>query len=178
MIEKEIKFKARHGEMRLKLKRLGATMLKKFFEANTIFDTQDGMLFKRDELLRLRVSDRKMLTFKSKPVKSRFKIREEIETEVADAESAARLLERVGFRKAWAYEKEREIWKLGRAKVFLDRLPEIGEYVEIEGNERDIERSAASLGLPIALGIKSTYFDIFVEHCKRNHLKRRDLIFR
>ena len=176
MLETEIKFKVQIEAMKKRLQGLGAEKRKGFREVNIVFDTEDRSLMKSSCLLRVRQSDRNMLTFKSAPLKSRFKIREEIETEVADAKNTITLLERLGFLPAWRYDKEREIWKLDSVKVFLDRLPEIGDYLEIEGEEKAILAAAEKLGLKMWDGTNKSYFDIFQDHCRKHGLEMHDLI--
>ncbi len=152
---------------------------KRVFEANITFDTAERHLFRRDELLRLRtIGKRGELTYKGPALKSRYKCREEIETEVADPGKIALLLARIGFKAAFRYEKYRsEYARPGEpGVVLLDETP-IGDYLELEGPPAWIERTAALLGFRKSDQIKSTYGQLYLEYCNRNKIRPGDMLF-
>src|SRR5947199_6903279 len=81
---------------------------RRVFEANTVFDRGDLALRKSQQLLRLREEGGvATLTYKGPPLPSRHKSREEIETELTRPGEFASILERLGFRRVWRYEKYR-----------------------------------------------------------------------
>ena len=82
---------------------------------------------------------------------------EELETQVADAQSLAAILEGLGLQPVIAYEKRRETWLLADCKVELDELPQLGWFVEIEGElESQIRWACNELGLSGAT-VRETY---------------------
>lgn len=116
------------------------------FEENTIY-TGPG-LDPRSRVLRLRrVSGRAVLTFKERGAStSAIKRNREEETDVADAEAFAAILDALGYRPALVYEKRRATWRLAGVEVVLDELP-FGLFMEIEGEEDAILDAERLLGL-------------------------------
>jgi len=179
----EIEAKARVeslDEVRSRLGRLGARLVESGFERNIVFDTPDGKLRARDSLLRLRKYVKNMLTFKgpragSRPVKSR----REVEFEVSDFDSAAELLESLGFVGAWTYEKRREKWALDDAKVFLDVVPYLGSFVEVEAaSEERVMAALDRLGVPKSAITPGTYLELFEEYRRTNSVGDTNMVFR
>src|SRR5262245_50671594 len=69
---------------------------RRVFEANTVFDTADGLLRRGRQVLRLRdAGGRHTIAFKNAPLKSRFKSREEIESPFADRVAMTDILHRL-----------------------------------------------------------------------------------
>src|SRR6266567_671102 len=79
------------------------------FERNILFDFPDCRLRQSNCVVRLRhEGKRSLLTFKGPPLRSsRYKIRREIETEVGDARRFQEILESLGMRAIFRYEKYR-----------------------------------------------------------------------
>src|SRR5262245_1900850 len=87
-IETEIKLRAGSAaKARGLLKRHGyAVREKRVFERNTIFDTHEGALRARRNVLRLREAGRAhVMTFKGAPLAGPHKSREEFETPIGDS---------------------------------------------------------------------------------------------
>ena len=84
------------------------------------------------------------------------KIREELEIEVNDFDTAAAILQRLGFEPVQVYEKYRETFQLGPVEVVLDELP-FGNFMELEGEEGEIVAAAARLGLDWEQRILANY---------------------
>jgi adenylate cyclase class 2 len=149
------------------------------FEANTVFDTDSLALRGRRELLRLRTYGRRhTLTYKGPPAAARHKSREEIETQVADAAEARALLERLGYRAVFRYEKYRTEWagagEPGHAT--LDETP-IGTFLELEGPPRWIDRTARALGFAPRDYITASYGAIYCEDCRRRGVAPTHMTF-
>lgn len=121
-------------------------------ERNIVFDTPDGKLKNRKCLLRLRkTGNTNTVTFK-RPVEKPFsqdctayKIKQETETEVSDFESMENIFIGLGYEVFFIYEKYREEFQKGDVKVMLDETP-MGNFIEIEGPEDAIDRTAHELG--------------------------------
>ena len=89
MLEIEVKIQIKNPkEMNRRIVEQGAQLFRKrYFEENTLYDFSDLTLTKKQQAFRLRkIKKKAYLTFKGSPQKSRqFKIREEYETEVNNA---------------------------------------------------------------------------------------------
>ena len=73
------------------------------------------------------------------------KSRPEDEVVVADAAAATRILEALGYRKVFRYQKYREVFRFRDAEIVVDEMP-IGTFVEIEGPVATIHAAAQALG--------------------------------
>ena len=150
-------------EVRHKLDELGAEFLAEQLQTDYHFDDANASLTKTDRCLRLRRqvigdNERFFLTYKGAREKSDFKKRQEIEIEIKDADSARKLLSALGYEKVLVVEKKRRVWRLGDCEVALDRLPLLGDFVEIEGPDDDkIADARRSLGLADLPHIMESY---------------------
>lgn len=180
-LEIELKFLVRDLDpIRKKLIDLGAKIKKdRVYERNIRFDNSwDGLLLQR-KLLRLRQDTKARLTYKGEleqPVESEARIRKELEMVVEDFETAAAILERVGFEQKQVYEKYRETFELGRVEVVLDEMP-FGDFIELEGEESDIRETAGILGLNWSNRILDDYLTIMDQLKNEHHLSFNDLTF-
>lgn len=174
--EVEVKFRIDDpNEVRDRLRSLGATTRGAVHERNIVYDA--GNRFRDSgELLRLRQDRRAVLTYKRPIPDPKYKVREELEVEVSDFETASRLLERLGFTPALIYEKERETWILGRAEVEIDRLP-FGWFVEIEAAEEQLDSIARSLGLDPANGLADDYVSLYRQYCAERGIEPGNITF-
>ncbi len=94
-----------------------------------------------------------------------YKIREEHEIRVSDQEEASRIIEGLGFRPCFRYEKFRTTYRLPgirNLKLEVDETP-IGLFLELEGPGREIDRAAARLGFGRAEYITKSYGALFME---------------
>jgi adenylate cyclase class 2 len=108
-LEIEVKIKVQSLDpWRQKIKLLPAVLeAGRVFEENIVFDTTQNKLKKRGILLRLRRQGaRAILTMKT-PVQgnSIYKVREETEVEVSDFASMKKIIQAIGFRVFFVYEK-------------------------------------------------------------------------
>ncbi len=175
--ENEVKFRIQDPEsIRKLLKKLGAKNRGRFLEHNVCF--QGGAIsYKNGNLLRVRKADKITVTFKDKILKeSKFKNRREVEFEVPDFGKAVQLFHDIGLRDYWRYEKERETWLLNSVEIVIDRLPELGYWIEIEGTDEEIEAAASKLGLNIKDSITRTYEELWMEHKKQGE-EPDDMVF-
>lgn len=151
-IEIEAKWRAdehEHERLRTALRRAGASHIGTVREINTIFDSVDGAVRTRGHVLRVRLLDDgdSVLTLKGPATyREGIKTREETELHLTDGDAMLRILSNLGFSPVLEYEKARESWDFDGVAVELDTL-EFGRFVEIEGTEDQIRRTAALLGL-------------------------------
>ncbi len=149
VFEIEQKYRVRDPKrIRKKLKTLGLRKVKSGREQNEFFDLR-GILKKKKLALRLRRFEmgRAYLTLKGPRLRHRYNKRLELELPVSYSR-AKTMLHAAGFRLIKKYVKRvREEFRSGSARVFLDCVPKLGWFLEIEGTSRDISRFACRLGL-------------------------------
>ena len=162
-------------------------------EMNTLYDRPDSALRRAGQVLRIRAThpaavsaDGKVfgksrpateggmawLTFKGPAPRQgreanapRYKIREEREVCLSDAETSAAILRALGFEPVFRYEKYRSTFRLPsprEAKIELDETP-IGDFLEVEAKCAAIDRAAALLGYAPADYITKSYGELFFE---------------
>jgi adenylate cyclase class 2 len=187
--------------------RLASARTERVHEWNAVFDTPGQRLRRRRQLLRIRVeaadgrpsepakkpTQAALLTFKGpdratrasagKSLDKRHKVREEIELRVEDAAALAQIFERLGMRAAVHYEKYRTTFCLPQSKpwakgllIELDETP-IGNFLELEGPPRAIDRAAKELGFSKKDYILKNYLRLNAEQCLRRGGQVGDMVF-
>lgn len=151
------------------------------YERNTIYDTPDGRIHAAGQLLRVReISGRGAFTFKQpQRIVDGHQVREEHETEAADPEALHRIVEGLGYRPSWIYEKRRTRYEREDSPgvIELDDTP-IGAYLELEGPADWIDRTAAELGYEPADYIAASYRTLFERWREETGRQgRRDMVF-
>jgi adenylate cyclase class 2 len=158
---------------------LGAKLTqKRTFEANLRFDTADKRLSGEYKVLRLRLDTAARLTYKG-PAEDfgGARLRQEIEFEVSDFDSARNFLEAVGFELSMVYEKYRSMYDFHQVHVTLDELP-FGYFVELEGNQPDeIKEVSSILGLDWDAQVMISYVGLFEQLKVEHGFTMRDLTF-
>ena len=165
-IEREIKLPYESpAAARRSVVEAGATRLRaRRLQHDCLLDRETAPLGDRRCTLRVRIDgDRAYLTFKGAPALGMTKAREELETTVGDGDLLLRLLERLGFRVWFRYEKYREEFRRGALVIAVDESP-IGTFVELEGGETDILAMAADLGRPTTDFVLDSYLALFLKH--------------
>ena len=152
---------------------LSADFSQKLRQVDRYFmDTGKG-LRKNDCALRIRHQiangeQSAVMTFKGPRLDGRFKNRVEYETGIADAETAEKIFESLGYHKAVEVEKKRSIWLLDGCEVCLDELPRLGCFVEVEGpDEATITGVLAKLGLENQPHITESYAAMIARNQKQ-----------
>jgi len=162
-----------------KLQAVGAAIVRpRILETNLRFDTPDGDLSHQHQLLRLRQAHTVTLTFKSAAkVVGGASQRQEIETQVADFQTAKALVEALGFQVSRIYEKYRTEYDLNGLLITLDELP-FGDFIEIEGQQvAQIQAAADTLGLEWEANITDNYLMLLDRVTAFRELAFRDLTF-
>lgn len=144
--EVEQKYRIKNPALiRKRLKALKAKRIASGHEANELWDL-GRLLRRKGSVLRVRNFNGKgILTFKGPRLKSQFKKRVEVETQV-DPAKIRTILSWMGFKIAARYEKKREEFTLGSAHVTIDDLGKFGWFVEIEAPAKQIGKIAGQLG--------------------------------
>ena len=167
--------------IRKKLREAGFRIEKRrVFESNTLFDNRKRMLRKHGKLLRVRSVDHHgLLTFKgpSEPGR-RYKKRWELETDLRDTGAAEAILAQIGFHPVFRYEKFRTEFQAPSrgGKVLLDETP-IGNFLELEGDPRWIDRTARILGFSHADYINRSYGYLYLAHCRERRIRPEHMTF-
>ena len=178
-LEIEVKFYLTDIEgMRNKILKLGAKSKGRLFETNILYEDKNNSLIKKKSLLRLRQDEKTTFTLKSSPpVKSKdYKIVNELEVEVSDFATMGQILQMLGFHPEQKYEKWRETIVSDQTVFCLDRMP-YGDFLEIEGQEKDIRYYASRFGLNWQKRIIVNYLTIFEIMRKNLNLDFNDLTF-
>ena len=205
--EIEVKLKVSDSKgVRALLRRIGAVPFGTVFETNTLYDTPQGSFRRTGRLLRLRVekpvgdratrsgprnsqlgqTPRALLTYKA-PAGSRtrsrrahhYKERLESEVEVGNPEGLKPILEVLGLRPGFRYEKFRTSYRFPGLKLLLVDLDEtpIGVFLELEGPRVSIDRAARRLGYSAADYLTSTYWELFQNERRRRRKTSRNMVF-
>jgi adenylate cyclase class 2 len=183
MLEIEVKFYVPDlAKVRLRVVAAGATLKnERVYERNIRYDNAWDGLIARGAMLRLRQDKRAKMTFKGIPLntdirEAQARVREEIEFEVGDFDSADLLLQRIGFEPRQIYEKYRETFQLGDVEIVLDEMP-YGDFVELEGSEAELRRVTDQLGLSWDARIITNYLGLLAELNAKHRLAIQDLTF-
>jgi adenylate cyclase class 2 len=192
--EIEIKLRiADVSAMRRRLNQLSARQVSpRTHESNTLYDTPKKVLARRGQLIRIRIQKpspakhrehhsqpaQAVLTFKGPPQasshvrlaigatrnQSRYKVREEVEITISDADRMHRILIALGLRPMFRYEKFRTTYALRglrNLKIEFDETP-IGAFLELEGSPSAIDRAAMLLGYARSHYITQTYGALYI----------------
>lgn len=136
---KEIELKVLDVNVRMLEKKLVALGAKKILPLTLIreksYNSPDGKLDKRKELLRLRQEGKKVyLTYKyGHKNKNYFRTNHELEIFVEDFKKTDKMLLQLGYTTLQIREKKRKSYKLGHVRIEIDKYPPIPAYAEFEG---------------------------------------------
>lgn len=163
MMEIEVKIPVKDKKSLVdKLLAAGAKLEKeRYLEENTLYDYPSQLFYKKRQAIRLRKINKKcFLTFKGAAQKSRqFKIREEFETEVKNEKQTRKILKSLGLIPCFDYKKNRTVFRKKQLKICLDET-QVGNYLELEGQQSDIVKFARTLGFSRKEFIKLDYIQM------------------
>jgi adenylate cyclase class 2 len=156
----------------------GATPIRaRRLQDDSLLDTVDDTLRRKRCVLRVRVeSGKSLVTFKGPVQPSLTKVREELETTVADGEVLLLILEALGFHVWFRYQKYREEFALDDVIVAVDETP-VGTFIEIEGGEHGIHEMAVALGRTPSDYVLDSYRRIYLVHCEARRIAPADMTF-
>jgi adenylate cyclase class 2 len=166
MLEIEMKFPiANIAKLESKLSNLPVQESESVSEADHYFNAPDRDFARTDEALRLRrIGEKNHITYKGPRTDRHTKTRKEIEVPLGDGEVTAegfmQILMHLGYRPVAVVRKQRRILRLPRdgfaVEICLDRVDELGDFVELEivAAEEKLEAAKATLlGLAAELGL-------------------------
>ena len=178
--EVEIKFTIGNGKALTRTLRAAGFRIKtrRTHEMNVLYDSPDGGISARGEVLRIRLYGRQWtLTHKSRGTAGRHKVRQETETPLSDGAALGRIFEHLGFIPRFRYEKFRTEWTDGKGHVVIDETP-IGDYGEIEGAPQWIDRTAKKLGVTPSDYLTASYAALFFEWRKLHGSSAADMTWK
>jgi adenylate cyclase, class 2 len=149
------------------------------WESNELYDTEDRSLRRKGMLLRLRHSgDRSILTWKGQGSPGPHKSRPELETTLGSLPVFRVILEQLGYMRTFRYEKYRTEYSKDQENgvVTVDETP-IGNFLEIEGEGKWIDATAAALGFLPKDYVLDSYGQLYLDYCQRHGLEPRDMVF-
>jgi adenylate cyclase, class 2 len=151
-------------------------------QVDQVFDHPGGDLRQTRRLLRVRSENgRATLTYKGPPFPSRYKSREELEASTDDTAALLSILDRLGYIPSFRYEKYRTTFALPPdlnrdldpdldpepdpepGILALDETP-IGVFLELEGPEYWIDRTALRLGFSPHDYVTASYASLYQEY--------------
>ena len=179
-LEREIKLRFDSVEAaRAAVLAAGATPVRsRRLQEDCLLDTADDLLHQRRCVLRVRMeSGKSLLTFKGPVQPSMMKVRQELETVVGDGPLLVRILEELGFRVWFRYQKYREEFAFDDVIVAIDETP-VGVFVELEGGDRGIAGMTHALGREPGDYVLDSYRGLFVRHCERHGMPPTDMLFK
>ena len=151
----------------------------RLLERNQLFDTESDDLRRAGCMLRLRhIGPNVLLTSKGPARRGRHKTRAEAETRVENWSSAAAILQMLGYRPTFRYEKFRTAFGTadGKGHLFLDETP-IGVFLEVEGEPEWIDQTASRLGFAESDYLTASYGGLYLEYCRKNHISPSNMVF-
>lgn len=139
-----------------------------------MFDNEVDLMQNTDSRIRLRLlgdGGKKVLTYK-KPLKSENGAKREIEYEINfddNEEQIEKILDAMAFHITTSYERYRTEWKADKVHITLDEYP-FADFIEIEGEQKDIEDIAKKLNLKFENAIDKLADTLFIEWRKERRL--------
>ncbi len=163
MLEVEIKARVSDPDkIRRKLLNLEFKFKEKIHQIDYYYNHPCKDFKKTDEALRVRFSKGECtLTYKGRKIDNITKSREEITVKV-DGDILT-LLKRLGFTFVEKIEKVREIYEKDDLKICIDRVKELGCFVEIESKRYDVKKLfevAKEIG--VNEFIRESYLEMFL----------------
>jgi len=179
-IEVKIRFEPGAAAARERIEHAGFTAIgPRALESDTVFDRGEGDLRAASQLLRLRRGGpRALVTYKGPPRPGRYKSREEIEFHVPEPDALVEVLDRLGYRPSFRYEKYRTKFQASgeRGIVSIDETP-IGVFLELEGEPQWIDRAAAKLGFAPDAYVLYSYASLYQKYLLTNPGAPADMTF-
>lgn len=149
------------------------------FESNEVYDTEAADLLLSRRLLRLRdFRGEAILTFKGPPEPGPHKSRAEYETLVESAPAMRLILQALGYRLNFRYEKYRTtLQRAGEPGLAVLDETTVGVFLELEGPAAWIDATAGELGFSRESYILLSYGSIYREYCERSGRKPTHMVF-
>jgi adenylate cyclase class 2 len=155
----------------------------RYFEDNWLLDFDDHRLASRQCTLRLRaVSGRGWLTYKLSPHEHPWlKVREEIQVALDTPASMLTILEAIGLKCVFRYQKYRTLYQATlpdglSLDAMFDETP-MGNFLELEGEDRVIAEVVRLLSIPPHDLTQTSYPTLWAEYRQARRLPPADMVF-
>ena len=127
-----------------RLSEIGARKDKFEHQEDVYFNSPHKDFTQTDEALRIREIPHEndteiILTYKGAKLDDKSKTRREIEVKINDKENTASILENLGFKAVQTVKKDRIIYLLQDYIITLDKVYDVGKFVEIEKDVKEGE---------------------------------------
>ena len=150
------------------------------FEDNHLLDFPDGRLRARSALLRIRFArGESLLTYKGPPRSRRGSSSRAKSWKPAWKMDRRwiQVLDRIGLRLWFRYQKYRREFEVDGVVVAVDETP-IGQLRRIRGHRRNRSGAlAAKMGFSPSQFIKSSYYALYLEHCRERGITPGHMVF-
>lgn len=161
--EKQVKYKINNFDyISKRLIEIEAIFIGGFMEKTIRYDNDDLKCSNNGVFIRTKSGMKNVLTLKEIPTDSSNTSFERITTEVEvdNINKIGYILEKIGLTKKFIMEKYRLFFKYDNVDILIDELP-FGIYLEIKGEDNEINRVTKMLNIDEADLIKMTYWDIY-----------------
>ncbi len=168
----EIEIKARIGnpeEFIRKITASGALARETSHESDQYYNHPSRDFAKSDEALRVRTAGTNTaLTYKGPKIGTRSKSRFEAEVKISDPSAMEVILQKLGFTEVLRVNKERSVFDLRGITICVDRVENLGSFVELEkiGEDREaIENELFNLAREFGLSEfeRRSYLEMLLE---------------
>ncbi len=168
-------------QIREKLEKIGATLIKKEFQKNYMFDFADQRFFNSGGYVRIRNlidllmnQEKNIVTHKELISKDKFKISKEIEFTSNNLDSTKFFLEALGLKLLRIDEKYRESYKLPEGLIEIDTWAGVPSYLEAES---ETESGVINLLTRLGYSLEQSTSMSLAEILKYYHLDNSNRIF-
>lgn len=175
-VKQEIKIDVTNIDIVKKLRNSKAILLGSKQETTIRYDTEDKKYEKSGKYIRVMEGFKNCITLKEK-VNENDKLfeRDEFEIEIDDVENTKIILEKIGLKPILKMQKYRLKWNINGIRINIDELP-FGLYMEIYGNEDEIQNVLKKLEIQDEPKIIGTYWDIYELYKDKNNFNE-NIIF-
>ena len=162
LIEVEVKaWLENERELEQLLHQIGAKYLKTINQSDIYYNHPNKDFKKTDEALRIREEEKKyILTYKGPKIDEKTKTREELEVYFNEKKKMQEILEGLGFKAIYEVKKSRKIFNLNEIKIAIDKVEDLGTFIELETEVDSKEEVLNAVNLLLAklkiLGISET----------------------
>ena len=151
----------------------------RLFERNDLYDTETLALRQKEMILRLRqAGDKSVITWKGPGQPGPHKSRPELETTLGSLPVLQEILQQLGYRRVFRYEKYRTEYASADhpGVVTLDETP-IGNFLEIEGAADWIDSTALRLGFSPKEYVLDSYGKLYLTYCHHHGVEPGNMVF-
>lgn len=128
-------------DMRQKLQKMGAVYAYTKHQVDYYFTPHDEEFRSQGRYLRIRIEDDTQNGRLEYHTSTGETSAQECEVEISDVAMMEEILMKLGFRKVVTVDKTREAWKFGDINIVLDHLLDIGDYMEVEIMNQNVEHA-------------------------------------